>query len=121
MKMGKKYSGMTGHDQAIRVSEYTGDEQDSESVMGDVGALDKYYYFNIPYYFDSLDTMTYDATFEFITCKITGDEGHVWMVTTLESRYRDSGKIASGGWGILSLWDIEKTGDYWQVTKVTKT
>ena len=62
--------------------------------------------------------MTYDATFEFITCKITGDEGHVWVVTTLESRYRDSGEIASGGWDILSLWHIEEADDNWQVTEV---
>lgn len=100
---------------AFEVAHYTGTEQDSETEMGDVGALSKYYYF------DTKDAHTQEADFQFITCKITGNEGHVWVETTI-MRYDENGNNAGGGGKeMLSLWYIKYQENEWYVEKVLDT
>lgn len=96
-------------DRAYEVARYTGTEQDAETEMGDVGALDQYYYF------DSKDAKAQEADFQLITCKITENEGHVWLAISLH-RYDENGEYASGGCNnILSLWRIEYRDNEWYV------
>jgi hypothetical protein len=102
-------------DKAFEVANYTGTEQDSETEMGDVGALSRYYYF------DTKDAHTQEADFQFITCKITGNEGHIWVGATI-LRYDENGKNAGGGGrDMLSLWYIEYQENEWYVVKVLDT
>ena len=55
----------------LEVLQYTGTEQDAEAEMGDVGALSRYYYF------DRKNVVSQDGNFRFITCRISGNEGHI--------------------------------------------
>lgn len=96
---------------ATAVAEYAGTEQEAENEMGDVGALDRYYYF------DSKDAVSQEAAFQFITCKITEYSGHVWVVSTV-LRFNENGKTASNSErDCLDLWYIEKQGNEWKVVK----
>lgn len=100
---------------AFEVAHYTGTEQDSETEMGDVGALRRYYYF------DTKDAHSQEADFQFITCKINGNEGHVWVETSI-TRYDKNGKSAGGGgYEMLSLWYIEYQENGWYVVEVLDT
>lgn len=97
---------------AIQVAEYTGTEQDSDTQMGDVGALSKYYLYN------SKDAAAQNVSFELITCKITDDKGHIWVASTI-SRYGEDGQYAPGGGrDILTLWYIEHQDQEWKVMQV---
>ena len=100
---------------ALQVAEYTGTAQDAESQLGDVRALSKYYYF------DTKDTVTQEASFEFITCKISDDGGHLWVASTI-SRYDKNGEHVPGeGRDILCLWYITKEKDEWHVVKTKES
>ena len=102
-------------DTAIQVAEYTGTKEDAENEIGDVGALSKYFYF------DAKRAVAQEASFRFITCKITGNEGHVWVETTI-LRFDENGKNAGeGGRDMLSLWYIEKQGKEWNVVEIWAT
>ena len=97
---------------AIQVAEYTGTEQDSDTQMGDVGALSKYYLYN------SKHAATQDVDFELITCKITEEKGHIWVASTI-FRYNEDGQYVSGGGrDILTLWNIEYQDQEWKVMQV---
>ena len=97
---------------AIQVAEYTGTEQDSDTQMGDVGALNKYYSFNFK------NSAAQDVDFELITCKITDDKGHIWVASTI-SRYGEDGQyVPGGGRDILTLWYIEHQDQEWRVVQV---
>ena len=95
----------------VEVFEYTGMEQDSIAEMGDVGALDRYYYFDVK------NAASQEGTFRFITCKISGNEGHVWVVYTCK-RYDENGSLINSSSNILSLWYIEDQGDGWYVVRI---
>lgn len=83
--------------------------------MGDVGALERYYYF------DTKDAVGQEADFELITCKISGREGHVWVGTTIQ-RFDENGQNAGGGGrDMLSLWYIEYQENGWYVVKILNT
>ena len=102
-------------DKANDVAEYTGTYKDAEMELGDVGALRRYYYF------ESKDAVEQYADFQLITCKIIGNEGHVWVSSTI-IRYDKDGKNAGGGGrDMLSLWNIELRDDEWYVTQVRNT
>ena len=57
------------------------------------------------------------VAFQFITCKITGDEGIVWVAYT-RSVYDENGEKITVGANILSLWRIEKHENEWQVIRI---
>lgn len=100
---------------AIEVAEYTGTKQEAENEIGEVGALERYYYF------DSKDAVSQEVEFQFITCKLTEDTGHVWVVSTV-LRVNENGKRASNsGRDCLDLWYIEKQGEEWQVVKAVSS
>ena len=108
------YESEIGHlilDKAIEVAEYTGTEQDAEQELGDVGPLSTYYYYV------HKKTVTQKVTFQFITCKITGNEGHLWVVYT-HVRYDENGERVNSSLNILSLWYIEKKENEWHVTEI---
>lgn len=98
-------------DRAFEVASYTGTEQDSETEMGDVGALSRFYYFHYNH------VVSQKVDFQFINCKISGSEGHVWVVYT-HVGYDDSGSRATSSSNILSLWYIEKQGEEWNVVRI---
>lgn len=95
----------------LQVLQYTGTEQDAETEMGDVGALSRYYYFQ------TRDAVSQKGNFQFITCKISGNEGHVWVVCTCKG-YDENGDQVTVSSDILSLWHIENRGDEWYVAQV---
>lgn len=96
---------------AIDVSKYSGTKEDSESAIGDVGALDRYYYY------DRKEAASQKATFEFITCKITEDKGHIWVVTK-RIYYDADEKMIGGSSEILTLWNIENKEGEWYVVQI---
>lgn len=102
-------------DKAYEVAHYTGTEQRAETEMGDVGALDRYYYF------DTKDAQIQEASFQFITCKITGNEGHVWVETTIIRYDKDGENAGGGGREMLSLWNIKYQENEWHVMEVFDT
>lgn len=100
---------------ARQVAEYTGTPQDVKAQLGDVGALNKYYYF------DTENAVTQEVSFEFITCKITDNGGHLWVASTV-SRYDESGEhVPGGGRDILCLWYITERKDGWHVVKALES
>lgn len=98
-------------DRAFEVARYSGAEQDSETEMGNVGAL------SIFYYFHNKHVVSQKVDFKFITCKITENKGHVWVVYT-HVGYDNSGTRVTSSSNILSLWYIEKEGDGWYVVRI---
>ena len=99
-------------ERAVKVAEYTGTKEQAETETGDVGALSKYFYF------DTKDAIVQEADFQFITCKITGNEGHIWVGATIH-RFDENGENAGGGGkDMLSLWYIEYQESEWHVVKV---
>lgn len=102
-------------DKAVQVAEYKGTKEGAENEIGDVGALSRYYYF------DTKRAVAQETSFQFITCKITGNEGHVWVGTTI-LRFDENGENAGGGGSdMLSLWYIENRDGEWHVVKVFDT
>lgn len=95
----------------LAIMQYTGTEQDAETEMGDEDALSEYYYFN------AKNVVSQEGTLKFITCKLSGKEGHVWVVYTLK-RYYKNGSLESSSSDILSLWCIENEGNEWRVTEI---
>lgn len=89
---------------------YTGMEQDVQTAIGDAGALSKYFYFNRE------KTVLQEGNFQFITCKVSGNEGHVWVVCTYKG-YDENGNQVNSSSNILALWYIEKQGDKWHVVQ----
>lgn len=96
---------------AVSVSDYSGKEEDAESTLGDVGELSRYYYYN------RQDAASQEVTLEFITCKITENTGHVWVVTK-QTYYDFDGKMLGGSNNILTLWSIENKEGEWCVVQV---
>lgn len=97
--------------EGLEVLRYTGMEQDIETSIGDVGALSKYFYFN------GEKTVVQEGNFQFITCKLFGNKGHVWVVCTYKG-YDENGKQVNSSSDILALWYIEKQGDKWHVVQI---
>lgn len=94
-----------------KVLKYSGTEHDSESEIGDVGALSRYFYFN------TKNVASQRGSFQLITCKISGNYGHVWVAYTCE-RYDENGTLLNASDDVLTLWYIENQGDKWEVVKV---
>lgn len=109
--------GNTIVNKAIKVAKYTGIEKNVDETS-DVGALSQYYYYNrkLP---AEYETVFQEMEFQFITCKVTQDRGHVWVVYTRRMRDEDKNLIA-GSWDILSLWEIEKQNGEWSVVKISE-
>ena len=102
-------------DRAMKTANYTGTEQDAKMEIGDVGALSRYYYF------ETKDVQSQEADFQFITCKITGNAGRVWVETTIK-RYDENGNMLQGEREMLSLWYIVDQDNYeWNVVAVFDT
>lgn len=95
----------------LEVLQYTGTESDAETEMGDVGALSRYYRFQ------TSNTVSQEGTFQFITCKLSGDEGHVWVACTCKG-YDENGNQVAGFSDVLSLWYIENREGEWYVVRV---
>ena len=97
-------------DQAIEVAEYTGIEQDAKKEIGEVYALDYYYLYK------RNGAIAQEVTFQFVTCKISENSGHVWILCT--KKYDEAGEVIYDGSNIPSLWYIEKQEEEWRVVKV---
>lgn len=95
----------------LAIMQYTGTKQDAEAEMGDADALGEYYYFN------AKNAVSQEGTLKFITCKLSGNKGHVWVVYTLK-RYNERGSLESSSSDILSLWCIENQGSEWHVAEI---
>lgn len=95
----------------LEVLQYTGTEQNAETEIGDVGALSRYYCFN------TRNTVSQEGILRFVTCKISGNEGHVWVVRTCKG-YDENGNLVNISSDCLSLWYIESRGDEWYVVQV---
>lgn len=95
----------------LEVLQYTGTESDAETEMGDVGALSRYYRFQ------TYNTVSQEGIFQFITCKLSGDEGHVWVACTCKG-YDENGNQVAGFSDALSLWYIENREGEWCVVRV---
>lgn len=106
-------------DKAIQVADYKGTEEKAEKEIGDVGALRRYYYFVFYNWKDpsQYKVISQEMNFKFITCKVTGDGGHVWVVYTRIMR-DENGKVTGGSANILCLWYIEKQEDEWRVVEI---
>lgn len=96
--------------QAVKISQYEGTEQEAENEIGYVGALEEYYLFQ------DKKAIAQEMTFQLITCKINGDDGHVWVVYT-SAVHRNDGTTGYST-DILTLWDIENQGGRWVVTRI---
>lgn len=75
---------------AVSVSDYSGKEEDAASQ---------------------------EVPLEFITCKITGNTGHIWVVTK-QTYYDSDGKMLGGSGSVLTLWSIENKEGEWCVVQV---
>ena len=62
-------------------------------------------------------TESQKADISLITCIISGDKGHVWVVYSVE-RYDSQGNITNASKNVLSLWYIEKYEDDWKVVEI---
>lgn len=62
-------------------------------------------------------TESQKADISLITCIISGDKGHVWVVYSVE-RYDSHGNITNASKNVLSLWYIEKYEDDWKVVEI---
>lgn len=95
----------------LQVLNYTGTEQEAETEMGDVGALSRYYCFQ------TRDAVSQERSLQFITCKISGKEGHVWAVCTCEGDDENGNQVTASS-DSLSLWHIENREGEWYVVQV---
>lgn len=95
----------------LEVLRYAGLEQDVETSIGDVGALSKYFYFNRE------NSVVQEGNFQFVTCKVSENKGHVWVVCTYKG-YDENGKQVNSSSDVLALWYVEKQGDEWCVVKI---
>lgn len=102
-------------DRAMKISQYKGVKQQAEKELGDVGALSRYYYYSTE------GTTSQDVDLKFITCRINGNKGHVWSVGTVLHYDENGNNSGGGGREMLTLWNIEKNEEGWQVIKVTET
>lgn len=100
---------------AVQVAEFSGTEQDSEVQLGDVGELSRYYYFN------TKDAVTQNVSFEFITCNIDEDQGHIWVASTIQRYNANEEILPGGGKDILCLWYIEHHEDAWNVVRIQES
>ena len=89
------------------VAEYTGKKEDAEYVE-EIGELNKFYYFHYA------GAVTQDVTLTFITCKIEGDNGRVWVEYSRKC-YDENGQVCNSCSRWLMIWYIEKVDDVWTI------
>lgn len=99
---------------AAELSVYSGTEQEAENEFGYAGALKQYCLYNRP----TADSQ--EMSFRFITCRITEDEGHVWVAYSRKIKYKDYERVIQSQ-NILTLWIIKKQDDKWKVVKILET
>ena len=63
------------------------------------------------------DCKSVDLQVEMITCKINGEEGHLWVKTSYD-KYDEKGDIISYGSVPISLWIIKKENNEWVVIDI---
>lgn len=97
---------------AYQVVNYTGLEENAEREIGDVGALEEFYYFK-----ENTQIKHQYGDFQFVTCKINENRGTVWVIVTVK-RYDENEKFLSGIRDNPSRFEIEKQGEKWIVTNV---
>ncbi|MCM1496279.1 MAG: hypothetical protein NC089_10850 [Bacteroides sp.] len=96
---------------AVEVSAYLGVKENVADKMEDVGVLNQYYYFY------RKNAASQDTTFQFVTCKINGNTGHVWVLSKSIWYDANGERIESAGEHPV-LWYIEKSGDEWKVVQI---
>ena len=106
--------GETLVERAIDIASYTGDETQSVNEMGEVGAFSHYYLSSY-----RKDAVSQKLSLQFITCRITGDEGRVWVVET-RVIYNENGEKINVDSNILTLWYMEKQENEWQVVRIVE-
>ena len=101
-------------ERAIDIASYTGDETQSVNEMGEVGAFSHYYLSSY-----RKDAVSQKLSLQFLTCRITGDEGRVWVVET-RVIYNENGEKINVDSNILTLWYMEKQENEWQVVRIVE-
>lgn len=96
---------------AAEVSAYLGGKEDIEDYIEDVGALNEYYYFHVK------NAASQESIFQFVTCKISSNTGHVWVLSKSIWYDANGERVASVGEHPV-LWYIERFGDEWQVVEI---
>ena len=86
-----------------------------EVSEGQVVDDSKLYKFYSPYSYNGCKRV--ELNVEMITCKISGDEGHLWVKTHYK-RYDKNDEVFSFGSVPLSLWYIKKVNQKWVVENI---
>jgi len=93
----------------IKVLGYTGKRADADK---NVGALERFYYFS-----DENDYTSVKYHTEFITAKISGRNGYMWVFYSIE-HLDENGKVCHGSWKIPCYFEIKKLNDEWIIIKL---
>ena len=66
----------------------------------------------------NVDHMQY---FEFVTCNIDKDQGHIWVASTIQRYNANEEILPGGGKDIRCLWYIEHHEDAWNVVRILES
>ena len=95
--------------QAKEIMQFIGTENDINN-LDSVGALVRYYYFN-------LEVKKAVADIKLITTNQNGNTGYIWV--EYSTKYYDLNEtLIYGAEKVISRWDIEKENDVWKVVNI---
>ena len=95
--------------QAKEIMQFIGTENDINN-QDSVGALVRYYYFN-------LEVKKAVADIKLITTNQNGNTGYIWV--EYSTKYYDLNEThIYGAEKVISRWDIEKENDVWKVVNI---
>ena len=95
--------------QAKEIMQFIGTENDINN-QDSVGALVRYYYFN-------LEVKKAVADIKLITTNQNGNTGYIWV--EYSTKYYDLNEtLIYGAERVISRWDIEKENDVWKVVNI---
>lgn len=95
--------------QAKEIMQFIGTENDINN-QDSVGALVRYYYFN-------LEVKKAVADIKLITTNQNGNTGYIWV--EYSTKYYDLNEtLIYGAEKVISRWDIEKENDVWKVVNI---
>ena len=95
--------------QAKEIMQFIGTENDIKN-QDSVGALVRYYYFN-------LEVKKAVADIKLITTNQNGNTGYIWV--EYSTKYYDLNEtLIYGAEKVISRWDIEKENDVWKVVNI---
>lgn len=95
--------------QAKEIMQFIGTENDIKN-QDSVGALVRYYYFN-------LEVKKAVADIKLITTNQNGNTGYIWV--EYSTKYYDLNEtLIYGAEKVISRWDIEKENNVWKVVNI---